>query len=242
VVISAPADDKKITGADAAMAGTMVISLAFAIGLFFVTPLLIADGVRTLATAVAAQNASFEWLTSTIVRNLIEGVVRLLIVIGYMWLIGLIPEIKRVFAYHGAEHKTINAYEAGAQLTPEEVMKYPLEHPRCGTGFLLVVMVVSILVFSLMGNPPWYLRYLIRIVMVPVIASISYEYIRLMARNLDKPLVRLLVKPQLALQRLTTRQPSLDMLEVSILAFNKVLASENIPVPAPAAAVPSEAR
>jgi uncharacterized protein YqhQ len=221
--------------------GALVISMLFAIGLFFVTPLLVADGIRSLATSIADQNASLAWLATPLVRNLIEGVFRLLVVVGYIWGIGRIPDIQRVFAYHGAEHKTINAYEAGAALTPEEVARYPLEHPRCGTGFLLVVMVVSILVFSLLGNPPLVLRYLIRIALVPVVATISYEYIRLTARHIDKPLVRMLVAPQLALQRLTTRQPSQDMLEVSILALKRVLVSEEIPVPG-ASAVPVDAR
>lgn len=232
---------KSSTGADVAMGGTLVISLIFAIGLFFVTPLLLADGLRSLATTAAAQNPSIAWLATSLTRNLVEGIIRLMIAIGYIWLIGRIPEIQRVFSYHGAEHKTINAYEAGAPLTPEEVAKYSLVHPRCGTGFLLVVMVVSIIVFSFFGDAPVILRYLERIVLVPVVAAISYEYIRLTARNMDKAFVRALVAPQLALQKLTTREPSPDMLEVSILALKKVLVSEEIAVPS-ASAVPAEAR
>jgi uncharacterized protein YqhQ len=162
-------------------------------------------------------------------------------VVGYIWVIGRIPDIKRVFAYHGAEHKTINAYEANAALTPENVARYPLEHARCGTGFLLIVVVISVLVFSLLGDPPPIIRYLSRIALVPVIAAIAYEYIRLMARNLHNPIVRALVTPQLALQKLTTREPSADMLEVSITALQRVLASENLPVAA-VEAVPAEAR
>jgi uncharacterized protein YqhQ len=142
-------------------------------------------------------------------------------------------EVKRLFAYHGAEHKTINAYEAGAPLTPESVARFPLEHPRCGTGFLLVVVVTSILVFSLMGRPPILIRLATRVVFIPVVAGIAYEYIRLLARNLHNPIARMLVKPQLALQRLTTRQPSHDMLEVSIKALCQVLEAEQLPVPAP---------
>jgi len=236
-----PAGGRKPAGADIAMAGTMLLSLAFAIGLFFVTPLLIADGLRSLASGLAAANPSLAWLASPLTRNLVEGVIRLAIVIGYIWAIGRIPDIQRLFAYHGAEHKTINAYEAGAALTPDEVAPYSLVHPRCGTGFLLVVMVVSILFFSLLGNPPVILRYLERIVLVPVIATVSYEYIRLTARHMDKAWVRALVSPQLALQKLTTREPSPDMLEVSIMALQHVLASEELPIPV-ASAVPADSR
>ena len=225
---------------DPVMLGTMLVSLAFAVAIFFVTPLLAADGIRSLAAQTVASNASVSWLASDVIRNLVEGLLRLAIVISYIWLIGRIPDIQRLFAYHGAEHKTINAYEAGAILTPEAVAKYPLEHPRCGTGFLLVVMVVSVFVFSFLGNPPWLLRYAERIALVPVIATISYEYIRLTARHIDIRFVRMLVTPQLALQRLTTREPSPDMLEVSILALKSVLASEALPVP-DVSAVPVDA-
>jgi uncharacterized protein YqhQ len=197
--------------------GTFAIGMVGGLGLFFLAPRILADGINWLFH-----------IQNSLIGNLIEGVVRLFLIVGYIWLIGRLSEIQRVFAYHGAEHKTINAYEANAPLTPESVSRFPLEHPRCGTGFLLVVVIISILVFSLLGDLPLIVRYLSRIVLIPVIAAISYEYIRLLAANLDKPFVRILVAPQLALQRLTTREPSFEMLEVSIAAFNRVLEAEAI--------------
>ncbi len=197
--------------------GTIALSLTIAIGLFFLAPAAAADLIHRLTA-----------LESPILGNVIEGLIRLLLVVGYIYAIGRLDDIKRMFAYHGAEHKTINAYEDGAPLTPESVAAYPLEHPRCGTGFLLVVVVVSILVFSVLGRPHILVRLASRIVLIPVIAGIAYEYIRLLARNLHLPLARVLVWPQLALQRLTTREPSREMLEVSITALERVLASENL--------------
>lgn|SRR5690554_133263 len=208
--------------------GTIAVSMAIAIGLFFLTPAAAADGFHALTG-----------LESPFLGNVIEGIIRLLLVVGYIWAIGRMEDIKRLFAYHGAEHKTINAYEDGAPLTPESVARYPLEHPRCGTGFLLVVVVISVLIFALLGRPPILVRLVSRIVLIPVIAGIAYEYIKLLARNMDKPLARALVAPQLWLQKLTTREPSADMLEVSIMALERVLASEHLtatPEPAPAAA------
>jgi uncharacterized protein YqhQ len=160
--------------------------------------------------------------------NLIEGFVQLAILIGYISLIGLMSDVKRLFGYHGAEHKTINAYEAGAELTPEVVAKYPIEHPRCGTAFLLTVVFVSVFVFSLLGRPPFLLLVLSRILLIPVIAGIAYELLRFTARHIDHPLIRIIVIPNLALQHLTTRQPDLTMIEVAIVAFKRVLVSENV--------------
>lgn len=213
-----------------ASSGALVIALLFALGLFFVFPLLIADAIRYTLMALASTNAAMTWVTSSLVRNLVEGIVRTGLVLGYLWVIGRLSEIQRVFAYHGAEHKTINAFEAGAALTPKDVARFPLEHPRCGTGFLLVVVVISIVVFAFIGDPPVVLRYLLRILLVPVVAIVAYEYIRFMARHMANPIIRILIAPQLALQRLTTREPSEDMLEVSIRALKLVLASESIPV------------
>jgi len=201
--------------------GTIGISFAFGIGLFFLLPVGIAEGLKRLL--------AFE---SALATNIIEGIIRLLVVIGYIWLTGRLKEMQRVFQYHGAEHKVINAFEADAPLTPEAVAPFPLEHPRCGTGFLLVVVMVSILIFALLGHPPLLLRLASRVLLIPVIAGVAYEYIRLLARHLNNPIARILVKPQLALQRLTTREPSADMLEVSITALKQVLESELIPAPA----------
>src|SRR5574341_49461 len=199
---------------------TMAISLVLGIALFLLLPVAAAGGLQALT--------GFQ---SDLVANLVEGLIRLVIVIGYIWLIGRIPDVKRLFAYHGAEHKASNAYEDGAALTPESVARYPLEHPRCGTGFLLVVVVVSILVFALVGKQNLLIRFASRIVLLPIVAGIAYEYIRLLARNLHQPIARVLVKPQLALQRLTTREPSLDMLEVSLTALKRGLEAEHLPEP-----------
>ena len=200
---------------------TMAFSLVFFVGLFFLTPRLAADGILLVLGDTAGL------VNLGLLGNIIEGIFRLTLMIGYIWIIGRLPDIQRVFAYHGAEHKTINAYEAGAELVPNIVAKFPLEHPRCGTGFLLVVMVISIIIYSILGDLPLLIRYGSRIVFVPIIAAIAYEYIRFMARHLDKPLVRALISPQLALQKLTTREPSTDMLEVAIVALTKVLTAEN---------------
>jgi uncharacterized protein YqhQ len=136
------------------------------------------------------------------------------------------PNIARVFAYHGAEHQTINAFEAGAELTPDNVARFPLEHTRCGTSFLLTLVLISIVIFSLLGPMPWYERLLSRVAMMPVLAGIAYEYTRWTAANLENPLVRWMIRPNLALQRLTTRRPSLDMLEVAIAAFDAMRRTE----------------
>jgi uncharacterized protein YqhQ len=162
--------------------------------------------------------------------NIVEGLVRLVLLIGYIWAVGRIPDIKRVFAYHGAEHKTINAFEAGAELTPENVARYPIEHPRCGTSFLLTLVLVSILFFSLLGPLPLWARLLSRIVFLPLLAGLAYEYIRWIANHLDRKFVKIIIKPNLALQHLTTREPSLDMLEVAIAAFNSMRTDEEISV------------
>jgi uncharacterized protein YqhQ len=187
---------------------TMGISLLLAIGLFFLAP------------AAVGQLAE-KWLGwSAWMGNLLEGLVRLGLLIGYIWAVGRIPDISRVFSYHGAEHKTINAFEAGAEMCPSSVQQYSLEHPRCGTAFLLTLVLISVLVFSLLGPMPLLLRLVSRIALIPVLAGIAYEYIRWTAAHMSSPLVRLLIRPNLALQHLTTREPSLDMLEVSIAAFN----------------------
>ncbi len=200
--------------------GTLIVSLALGVGLFFLLPTTAATGIESL---LGLQGQS-------LLVNLIEGVIQLTMIIGYMWLIGRLEDVRRLFGYHGAEHKTINAYEAGAELTPEVVATFPIEHPRCGTAFLLTLMFVSVLVFSLLGRPPFLLLVLSRVVLIPVIAGIAYEVIRFTARNLHNPLVRIIIIPNLALQHLTTRQPDLSMIEVAIAAFKRVLVSENLAV------------
>jgi uncharacterized protein YqhQ len=197
---------------------TLAISLGFGIALFFLLP----AGIGQLGEHYMGLNT---WWS-----NLLEGLVRLGLLIGYIWLIGLMPDVRRVFAYHGAEHKTINAFESGAELTPESVAKHSLEHARCGTAFLLTLVLLSIVLFSLLGPLPLGLRLLSRVLMLPVLAGIAYEYIRWTARHLDSAFVRMIVRPNMALQHMTTREPSLDMLEVSIAAFKAMRAQEN---PAP---------
>ena len=206
-------EDEKIEGPQLIL--TLIVSLAFAIGLFFLLPALAGHLFSLLPFEASA------W-----VGNLVEGLLRLVILIGYIWLVGRVPDIQRVFAYHGAEHKTINAFEAGADLTPETVSKYSLEHPRCGTAFLLTLVVLSVIFFTLLGPLPLGLRLISRIVLIPIMAGIAYEYIRWSANHLDWSFVKVLVKPNLALQRLTTREPSLSMLEVSIAAFNAMKSGE----------------
>jgi uncharacterized protein YqhQ len=187
---------------------TLIVSLAIGIGLFFLAP-----------AAVAQLFQSWFGLNSWW-GNLVEGLVRLALLVGYIWAVGRVPDIRRVFAYHGAEHKTINAFEAGAELTPESVSHFSLEHPRCGTAFLLTLVLISVLLFSLLGPLPFAWRLASRILLLPVIAGLAYEYIRWTANHIESPLVKVLVKPGLALQHLTTREPDLAMLEVSIAAFN----------------------
>jgi uncharacterized protein YqhQ len=220
----AAGEDVKMEGP--AMWGTIAMSLTFGIGLFFLAPAAAGAGLDYLLHAVfgTVPQQTAGWL-----GNLAEGLLRLLLIVGYIYAIGFIPDIKRLYGYHGAEHKTINAFEAGAPLTPESVAKYPLEHPRCGTAFLLVVVVLSILIFSLLGPLPLWLRLLSRVLMVPVLAAIAYEYLRFTARHISNPLIKIIVVPNLLMQRLTTREPDKGMLEVAIASFEKMRAEEVSP-------------
>ena len=152
--------------------------------------------------------------------------IRLALLIGYLWAISFMPDVKRLFMYHGAEHKTINAFEAGAELTPESVAKFSREHPRCGTAFLLTLVLLSIVVFALLGPLPIVWRLISRILFIPILAGISLEYIRWTANHLNNPIVRLLIKPNLALQSLPTREPDLSMLEVAIHSFQTMRQAE----------------
>ena len=201
--------------------GTVLFSLSFSSFLFFLIPAFIGDLV-------------VRWLGSgpqPLVSNGVEGLVRLTLLVGYIWVIGLMPDIRRLFGYHGAEHKTINAYEAGAELSPASVTRFSLEHPRCGTAFLLTVVVISIILYTLLPPLSLPMRLLSRVVLLPVIAGIAYEFIRFTARHEDNPLIHLLIKPNLALQRLTTREPEPEMLAVAIAALEQVLAYEQGQVP-----------
>jgi uncharacterized protein YqhQ len=219
--------------------------LVLGLGLFFFVPTLGATGIGNLLGLTPGGAAPIGF--NAFLVNLIEGAIQITLLVGYIWAIGRIPDVKRLFGYHGAEHKTINAYEAGAELTPEIVAQYPIEHPRCGTAFLLTVAFVSVVVFSLLGRPPLPLLILSRIIFIPVIAGIAYEVIQYSAKNLHRPWVRFMIKPNLALQHLTTRQPDLHMLEVAIVSFERVLVSEGmlseeeavIPAPRPEAVSPT---
>jgi uncharacterized protein YqhQ len=205
-------EDEKIEGKG--MVLTVGLSMLIAAGLFFATPAFLGH--------LAQQFLSI----GPFLSNMVEGLIRLALIIGYIFLVGRMPEIARVFAYHGAEHKTINAYERRAELSPNSVLMHSLEHPRCGTAFLLTLVIVSILFFTLMGPMPGVLRVVSRLVFLPLLAGIAYEYIRWTARHLDNPLVRMMIRPNLALQRLTTREPDAAMAEVSITAFNAMLEME----------------
>lgn len=216
-------EDEKIEGATLII--TLVISLAFAVGLFFLLPASVGHFSERIFVSLFNLDLS-QVSTAAWIGNFIEGMIRLLILVGYIWLIGRIPDINRVFAYHGAEHKTINAFESGAELTPESVKQFSLEHPRCGTAFLLTLVLLSILFFSLLGPMPLGLRLASRIIMIPLLAGVAYEYIRWTSNHMESSLVRWMVRPNLALQRLTTREPDLAMLEVSIAAFNAMRAGE----------------
>jgi uncharacterized protein YqhQ len=205
-------EDEKLEGP--ALYLTLAVSLALGIGIFFLAP----AGFGHLAITYLGFTS---WWS-----NVLEGILRLLFAVGYIWGIGKMPDIARVFAYHGAEHKTINAFESGAEMTPENVSRYSLEHPRCGTAFLLTLIVLSVIVFALLGPLPGIWRYVVRLVLIFPLASLAYEMIRFSSNHLSNPFVRILVKPNLALQHLTTREPTLDMLEVSIAAFNHMLEKE----------------
>jgi uncharacterized protein YqhQ len=198
--------------------GTIAFSLIMGVAVFFVGPLLLVGLID-------------RFITSSFLSNLLEGLIRLAFLLLYVWAVGFIPDIRRVFGYHGAEHKAINAYEAGDELTVEGVERNSVVHPRCGTAFLLMVVVVSILVFALLGRPPLLLRIVSRVVLIPVIAGIAYEFIKFSAAHQKHWLMRLLIAPGLWLQSFTTRPPEAPMLEVAIAALKRLLQEEHLVVP-----------
>jgi hypothetical protein len=208
-----PSGKDGITGAS--MWLMMLLSFSLAIGLFFLAPLFLARLIEP-------------FIESSLVFHLIEGLIRLTIFLAYLRLVGLMPDIRRVFAYHGAEHKTIHAYEAGVELTPQKVQAYTTAHARCGTAFLLAVMVTAVVVFALIGKQALWLMILTRVALLPLIASLSYELTQFGARHLDNPVVKAIMAPGLALQRMTTRQPDDSQVEVAIAALNQVLAADKL--------------
>jgi uncharacterized protein YqhQ len=192
------------------------IAIGFALALFKVTPVLITSWLPIETTG---------WFV------IVEGVIRVTIFIAYISVISLLPDLRRVFQYHGAEHKAINAFEAGEELEPERVQQFSLIHPRCGTAFLLWVMVIAIFVFAFLGRPSWPWLIASRILLLPLIAGLAYELIRYAGKHTGNRVLMTLLAPGLWLQRLTTREPTLDQVEVSIRALREVLRLENQATP-----------
>src|SRR3954452_9575776 len=194
------------------------LTLLAGVGIFFLLPLFIAS--------VTTQN-----IDNGIVQHLVEGLVRVAIFLGYLVLIGRSPDVSRVFQYHGAEHMTIHALEAGDPLTVTEVRKYPTAHQRCGTEFLVIVILLSILAFSLVGRQTPLIMILSRILLIPVIAAVGYELLRFGARHRGNPLVKGLLYPGLLVQKITTKQPTDDMIEVAIVSMEQALVADGESVP-----------
>ena len=190
---------------------SFAVAIGFAVMLFKVSPALLADLLPIRSGGYFV---------------MVEGLIRVAIFVGYLSLLSMIPSLRRVFQYHAAEHKAINAYEAGESLTPEVTQRYSLIHPRCGTAFLLWVMVIGVFVFALFGRPTWYWLIISRIALLPLIAGIAYELIRFAGKHAENRVLMTLLAPGLWLQRLTTREPTLDQLEVSIRALREVLELE----------------
>jgi uncharacterized protein YqhQ len=190
------------------------VAMIFGIGVFFVTPLAVVGLAEQFVGA------------HTIWSNLAEGVIRLCLLVGYVALIGLMPDVKRVYAYHGAEHMTIHAWEHNDPLDPAHVGTYPPAHPRCGTAFLLEVVAISVVLFALLGTPDLWLRVLSRILLIPVIAGIAYELLRLGGKYPESLLMKIIVAPGLLLQSLTTRYPDESQMEVAIASMNELLKRE----------------
>ena len=195
------------------LAGTLAISLILGVSIFFILPLL-------------AVRLADPYIESDLVSNLIEGGIRLIILVGYVGGIGLMKDIKRVFAYHGAEHMAVHTHEAGLPLTVANVRKFDPPHPRCGTAFLLTVVLVSVVVFAFLGRPDMEWRILSRVLLIPVVASISYEFIRFYGAHPTWPIARAMSLPGLWMQRLTTRQPEDDQIEVAITAMGAAVAAD----------------
>lgn len=195
-----------------AMGFSVVVSLGIGIALFFVLPVILTGFIKSITE-------------SAVLRNLVEGIIRIAIFVFYIFLISRMNDIKRVFQYHGAEHKSIYCYENEEELTVENARKYPRLHPRCGTNFLFIVMIISIFVFSFVKTQNMGTKILSRVVLLPLVAGISYEVLRFVGRS-DSKIVRILIYPGLALQYLTTREPDDDQIEVALEALNSVLVED----------------
>jgi uncharacterized protein YqhQ len=195
--------------------GSIALAVAFAVALFFVVPLLL---TRYLVDP---------YITSALLSNIIEGILRIAIFIAYLKVIGLLPDMKKIFAYHGAEHKAVNTYEAGMPLELDYAKNYSTSNARCGTSFLLAVLVIAIIVFALLGRPPFWLSILSRIVLIPVIAAIGYEFVRFGAAHSQNRLVRGLLAPGLKLQTMTTGEPNDNQLETALSALKKAIEADS---------------
>jgi uncharacterized protein YqhQ len=193
--------------------GTVIFAVLFAVGLFFLLP-------ATLAKLIGNSDNGLAFVV-------VEKVIRISIFIGYLWLIARMKDLQRVFQYHGAEHKTISCYEAGLPLTPENAQQFSRLHPRCGTSFLLIVMIVAIFVFAPLGRPDWPILFASRVVGIPIVAGLAFELIKIFGKNRTKRWARILMWPGMQLQKLTTREPDLTQLAVAIAALEAVLAVEN---------------
>ncbi len=191
----------------------LTVALVFGVGLFLLAPLFLTKLIDP-------------YISSSLVFHLIEGFVRLVMFLGYLKLISLLPDIKRTFAYHGAEHKTIHAYEDGVPLEPEAIKHYSTAHARCGTAFLLTVMIIAILIFALIGRQEVWIMILSRVLLLPVIASLGYEVTQFGARHTQNGFIRVIITPGLWLQSLTTREPDEGQIEVAVTALKEVLATE----------------
>ncbi len=207
-------EDERISSR--AMGITMAISMILFSAIFLVAPAL---GTSALGNALGIEGFSY---------HLVEGGVRMTIFLAYLIGIGFLPDIKRVFMYHGAEHKVIAAYENGAELTPESAQQFTTQHVRCGTNFLLTVMVTTIFVYSFVGRPALPILVASRIVLIPLVAGLAYEVIRFSARHMDRTWVRVIMKPGLLLQKLTTREPDLDQLEIAITSLRAVFTADQV--------------
>jgi uncharacterized protein YqhQ len=210
-------EDEKIEGKSFYL--MLFISLLIAVGIFFLLPVFISNWLEKLFDLSASWGGFF------------EGIIRLVMFMIYLWAVGNLKDIQRVFAYHGSEHKTINAFESGAELTVENIKKYSVEHTRCGTSFLITLVLLSILLFSLLGPLPLFWRLISRIIAIPILAGIAYEYIRWSSKHEKSFLIRLLIKPNLWVQRLTTREPDEKMIEVALTAFNELRKMETETIP-----------
>jgi len=206
-----PAEEEPISSGT--WLGTVAIALTMAIGLFFLLPV----GLTSLVK---------DSLPNSLVFVLVEKLVRISIFLLYLWAVSRLKDLQRVFAYHGAEHKTISCYEAGMQLTPENAQRFSRLHPRCGTSFMLIVMVVAVFVFAPLGTPAWYWLFASRILGIPLVAGLAFEVIKWMGRNRTKRWAQVLMAPGMKLQLLTTREPDLGQLAVAIGALEAVLAVE----------------